>query len=508
MTGRVFLVGAGPGDPRLITLRGAELLAQADVVLYDGLVNPLLLSLTSARCERTARARRDGHAIVPQDAINDQLIAEARAGHCVVRLKGGDPYIFGRGSEEARALTDAGIPFEIVPGITAATAAGVYAGFSFTHRHHSSAVAFVTGHETPERDSSHLDYDALARFPGTLVFYMGLGRIHTICEQLIAAGKSAETPAAVVSHASLPDQQVVSRTLKHLADAVQEHHLRAPSLIVVGECVQQRDAASWFESLPLFGLRIGITRPAHQADEVVEAIVRAGGQPVLLPLVEIHPPGEQDLQALAAAIDELDCYDWLLLTSANAVEGFMTQLRHQGMDARRMHRLKIAAIGAATVAELECWSLTADIVPETARSEALAELLGPRVANQRCLWPAADRARETLRQLLTAAGADVHQVVAYRHVDAADADRLRQDFEQASLHWIGISSPAIARQAATVFPQLVSSPCPTRVASISSLTSEAAHKAGLKVDAEAAETSWQGILNAIGAVHQSASASR
>ena len=497
VTGKVFLVGAGPGDPRLITVRGAELLALADVVLYDGLVNPLLLSLTTGRCERTARARTDNQAIVPQSAINEQLIAEARAGRYVVRLKGGDPYVFGRGSEEARALSDAGVPFEIVPGITAATAAGVYAGFSFTHRDHSSAVAFVTGHETPHRDVSHLDYEALSRFPGTLVFYMGLARLRTICDRLIQSGKAANTPAAVVSHASLPDQRVASASLGQLADLVEQQDLRAPSLIVVGECVNQRDTTSWFESLPLFGLRIGITRPIHQADDVVNSVVRAGGQPVLLPMVEVHPPDEQQLQTLNTTINELNDFDWLILTSANAVRGFMEQVWNQGFDARRLHQMKIAVVGASTAAELQRWGLQPDVVPEQANSEALADALKPFVVDNRCLWPAADRARESLSNMLVSAGASLRQVVAYRHRDVVESDELRERFSQPPLDWIGVSSPAIVRQAARLFPQLTDTTCPTRIASISQLTTDAARDVGLTVQAQAAEASWTEMLRAI-----------
>lgn len=482
-----------------MTLRGAELLAQADVVLYDGLVNPLLLSLTNARCERTARTRSGGHAIVPQDAINHQLIEEARAGHCVVRLKGGDPYVFGRGSEEAHALADAGIPFEIVPGITAATAAGVYAGFSFTHRHHSSAVAFVTGHETPEREASQLDYPTLARFPGTLVFYMGLARIRSICEQLIASGKSPDTPAAVVSRASLPQQRVVSAALCELADATEAQGLQAPSLIVVGECVSQREASSWFESLPLFGLRIGITRPAQQAQEVADSVVRSGGQPLLLPLIDIRPPDEQQRETLSTAIEQLATYDWLIFTSANAVQGFMNQLMNGGRDARHLHPVRIAAVGHSTASELQRWSISADIVPETSRSEELADALTPLVSGKRCLWPAADRARETLRQRLTDAGADVHQVVTYQHLDTDSSDELQQRFTASPPDWIGLSSPAIARQAARLFPSLTEQDCPVQIVTISRLTSEAAEEAGLRVDAEADDTSWDGMLDAIAA---------
>ncbi len=499
MIGKVFLVGAGPGDPGLITVRGAELLAQADVVLYDGLVNPLLLTHTTGRLVRTARSRSTGHPTVPQQAINEQLVAEAQAGRCVVRLKGGDPYIFGRGSEEARALAQAGIPFEIVPGITAATAAGVYAGFSFTHREHSSAVAFVTGHETPDRETSHLDYESLARFPGTLVFYMGLARIHTICQQLIDHGKLASTPAAVVSHASLPDQQVVCATLKDLPEQVQKRKLHAPSLIVIGDCVNQRDVASWFETLPLFGLRIGITRPKHQAAEVVESVTRMGGQPVVLPLIEIQPPNDAQKQTLQQHIGELDRFDWLLFTSANAVQGFLDELWECGGDTRSLRNVRIAAVGSSTAVRLEAWKLRCDVTSDGSPSEAFAELLAPKVKGLRCLWPSADRARATLRQRLEKAGARVEQVVAYRHCDAAPADELLSRFSSPALHWLGLSSPAIASQAAKLFPQLLSPDSETRIVTISPLTTQAAQQAGLTVSAESETASWDGMLRAIAA---------
>ncbi|MCH2201235.1 MAG: uroporphyrinogen-III C-methyltransferase [Fuerstiella sp.] len=497
MTGKVFLVGAGPGDPGLITVRGAELLSHADVVFYDGLVNPLLLSLSTGRCERTARTRSGNQTIFPQDEINRQLISEARAGHCVVRLKGGDPYVFGRGSEEARALLDADVPFEIVPGITAATAAGVYAGFSYTHRDHSSAVAFVTGTETTASGSSRVDYDALSHFPGTLVFYMGLARVQSICDRLIDSGMAPDTPSAVVSHASLPDQRVVTAELSQLADTVKQKSMRAPSLIVVGECVNQRNTTSWFEALPLFGLRIGITRAEHQSDDVVHTVVRAGGQPVLLPMIDILPPDQQQQHNLETTIDDLQSYDWLIFTSANAVREFMKQLWERGQDARKLHQLKIAVMGASTAAELERWCLHADIVPEQSGSESLAQVLKPIVSGKRCLWPAADRARNTLAELLTSAGAAIRKVVCYRHVNVSESDELRQRFSEARVDWIGISSPVIACQVAGLFPQLTEKNCSTKIVSISQLTTDAARDAGLTVHAQAAKASWTDMLRAI-----------
>ncbi|MEZ6124230.1 MAG: uroporphyrinogen-III C-methyltransferase [Planctomycetaceae bacterium] len=405
-TGKVYLVGAGPGDPGLLTVRGRELLQQADLVLYDGLANPLLLSLTGGRCERTARTRVGGDSIVPQRAINERLIQEAQAGNTVVRLKGGDPYIFGRGSEEVAALQAAGVPFEVIPGITAATAAAEYAGFSFTHRDHASAVAFITGHEDPTRPVSHLDFTVLAAFPGTLVFYMGLGRIATICDELIKHGKAPETPAAVVCHASLPSQRVLTSTLTELPAAAASAGLKPPSLIVVGECVTLRNGESWFEQRALFGKRIGVTRPIDQCDEVAQQIIQLSGQPVLMPLIEIHPVGADLHPQINAALTALKDFHWLIFTSVNGIHEFFRHLERCGLDVRALGHLKLGAIGSATAMALRQRGLNADVVPEVFRAETLADCLKPHVAGQRILWARASRGRDVLPAMLTAVGAD------------------------------------------------------------------------------------------------------
>lgn len=507
--GKVYLVGAGPGDPGLLTLRAAELLAEADLVLYDGLVNPLLLRLVSGVCERTARTRVGTDRIVPQSEINARLIDEARAGKVVVRLKGGDPFIFGRGSEEAAALQAARIPFEVVPGITAATAAGEYAGFSFTHREIASAVAFVTGHEDPTRKVSRLNYAALAQFPGTLVFYMGLGRLQAICDGLIEHGLSADTPAAVVCRASLPQQQVVTSTLRHLATASQKARLSPPSLIVVGDCVQLRETVSWFERRPLFGLRIGITRPAHQCDEVAEKITALSGQPVFLPLIEINAVDSDARQQVSRIFRQLPDFDWLIFTSINGVEAFFRYLWDDGLDVRALCHLKLAAIGTSTAAALEEYGLRADVVPADFRAEALAAALVPHAEGRRVLWARANRGRDVLPATLTAAGASVTECVVYRNddVETLPAD-LRTSLQSESLHWVGLSSPSIARQFAKLLQQSGIDPGASgvRIATISPVTSAAAAEAGLKVSAEATQYTWDGILEAIVSVEQQNSA--
>ncbi|HEX6986759.1 MAG TPA: uroporphyrinogen-III C-methyltransferase, partial [Planctomycetaceae bacterium] len=409
LPGTVYLVGAGPGDPGLLTLRGRQCLEAADVVLYDGLVSPLLLRHTKATCERTSRAASPGGKRLDQEEINARLIAAAKAGKTVVRLKGGDPFLFGRGSEEAAALAAAGVPFEVVPGVTAAIAAATYAGLSLTHRELASSVAFVTGHEDPSKPDAALDYAALARFPGTLVFYMGLHRLGRIATALIEAGKSPATPACVISRATTPHQRTVDGPLSELPALAQAAGLHAPSLIVVGECVRQREAIAWFERRPLLGKRVGVTRPEHQADGAIERLFALGAEPVLMPLLEIRPP--EDWSAVDAAINRLHEFRWLVFTSANGVEHFLSRLWERGDDLRRLSGLYLAAIGPATAAKLEEYRLRADVVPDEYRAEGLVEALRSSVAGQRVLWAGADRGRDVLPEGLAAAGAEVVKVV-------------------------------------------------------------------------------------------------
>ena len=498
--GTVFLVGAGPGDPGLITVRGAECLAQADLVLYDGLVNPLLLRLTQGACERTARARRDDVVIVAQSDINARLIREAQAGRTVVRLKGGDPYIFGRGSEEAAALRQAGIPFEVIPGVTAATGAGEYAGFSFTHREISSAVAFVTGHEDPARSESRLNYHALATFPGTLVFYMGLSRLAEICEQLQVAGMSPSVPAAVVCQVSLPGQKVVVGTLKTLPALAAAQKLKPPSLIVIGECISQRSQLSWFEELPLFGVSIGVTRPEEQAEDVAHQIVRKGAEPVLMPMIEIGPVNKHHETEISRVLRQLAQFHWLVFTSVNGVAEFFRHLHDAKLDTRRLGNAKVAAIGPSTAERLLDFGIVADVMPLEYRAESLAKALEKHVRGKSVLWVRASRGRDVLPRMLTDVGAVFAQLVVYEN---RDVEKLSPEVERrlttGTLDWIGLSSPSIARRFAHLLTLsgIAANDLKTSIATISPVTSAAAREAGLAVTAEATDYTWDGILQAI-----------
>lgn len=496
--GNVYLVGAGPGDPGLLTLRGLECLQRADVVLYDGLVHPLILRHARGVAQRTSRIDGADGRRLDQAEINRQLIDAARSGRTVVRLKGGDPLIFGRGGEEAAALAAAGIPFEIVPGVTAAAAAGAYAGIPFTQRETASAVAFVTGHEDPAKPAALLDFAALARFPGTLVFYMGLHRVAAIADALIAHGKPRPTPAAVVSRAATPHQRVVVSTLDRLAADVTAAQLQPPSLIIVGDVVAQRHGLAWFEKRPLLGRRIAITRPEGQADSAIARCFELGAEPVLLPLIRILPP--DDWGAVDAALDTIRNYDWLVFTSVNGVEHLLGRLWGRGGDARALGHIRLAAIGSATAEALADRHLRADLVPEAFRAEALAEALSSHVAGRRVLWARASRGRDVLPQQLRAAGATVEEVVVYQNIDTgALPEPGRSLLESGRLDWIGLSSPSIARRlSALLSPQgRATLGHSTRLAAISPVTAVAATAEGLPVAAVAQTHTWDGLLDAI-----------
>lgn len=506
--GWVYLVGAGPGDPGLLTLRGAECLARADVVLYDGLVNPQLLRHTHARAERTSRADGDTGRRLDQAEINRRLVELARAGKTVVRLKGGDPFVFGRGSEEALALEQAGIPFEVVPGITAAVAASAYAGISVTHRDHASAVAFVTGHEDPRKPESALDFAALAAFPGTLVFYMGLHRILAISEALVAGGKPSSTPVAVICRGTWSDQRQVVGTLADIADKACDAGLHPPSLIVVGSCVSLTTDIAWLSrAKPLLGLRIGLTRAETQVEEVETRVARMGGSSVLLPTIRIEPV--EDHAALDAALEELGRhragdmpggYDWVVFTSVNGVAAFFERLRERGQDARILGGCQVAVIGDGTARELARYGIRADVVPETFRAEGLAAALVPHASGRKFLWARASRGRDVLPTALREAGGTVDEVVVYRNVDvdawpAASCEALMRG----EVDWICLSSPSIARGVARLW-QGLGVPAEVRrpkFSSISPVTTAAALECGLRVDAEAEVHNWEGLLDAV-----------
>ncbi len=494
----VFLVGAGPGDPGLLTLRAVECLAQADLVLYDKLVPVRMLEHASSTAERVCVMElADCHPDRPPH-VHRLMIEAARQGKRVIRLKGGDPLLFGRGGEEAEALREAGIAYEIVPGVTAGLAAAACAAIPLTDRRHASAVAFVTGHENPLKPDSSLDWELLARFPGTLVIYMGISRLPLIVRGLLEHGKRADTPAAVVRWASTGHQQTVEAPLRDLAAAVQASGLTAPAVVLIGDVVGLRPRIAWFEQRPLFGKRVLVTRPQHQAGTFVRRLEQLGAVPFPLPTVEIRAPAEWGPvdRALASLAD----YQWLVFTSHNGVHAFVRRLRKTGRDLRALGSLHLAAIGPGTADALRQYYLEPDLVPSEYRSEALAAALRERAAGQRILLARADRGRDLLRSEL-AAVATVEQVAVYSQVDAVQADsEIIDSLRRGEIDYLTLTSSNIARALA----QALDEPCRARlesgevkVVSISPVTSAAVRELGWPVAAEAREYTVQGVCDAL-----------
>jgi len=330
--GKVYLVGAGPGDPGLLTLRGKTCLEHAEVVLYDHLANPMLLDYAPSHAERIYVGRCGRGAYRPQEEIHRILIQKAQEGKQVVRLKGGDPFVFGRGGEEAEVLAEQSIPFEVVPGVTSAVAVPAYAGIPVTHRTMASAVTFVTGHEDPKKGGSVLEWSRLASVDGTLVFLMGAKNLPTIIQRLVEEGKSTDTPVALVEWGSYPKQRTIVGTFSDIVERTQAENIHPPTIIVVGEVVKLRKHLSWFESRPLFGVRILVTRARSQASEISQLLMAYGGEPIECPTIEFVPPTNWD--HADEAIAQLETYQWLVLTSVNGVQQFMRRLWHNGCDAR------------------------------------------------------------------------------------------------------------------------------------------------------------------------------
>ena len=428
----VSLVGAGPGDPGLLTLRGRERLAQCDCLIYDYLVNPEIVSLAPVHAVRHYVGKRGGKASASQDQIN-RLLVEAGQTHArVVRLKGGDPFLFGRGGEEAVALAEAGLAFEIIPGVTSGIGAPAYAGIPVTHRAASSAVVMVTGHQQhkPDEPEPPFAWHSIAQVE-TIVLYMGMHRLAENCAALVAAGRSADTPAAIIQWGTYPHQRVVTGTLANLAAVAQAAGLGAPAITVIGEVVRFREQIRWFDHPqrhPLFGKRILVTRAREQASELTEGLRAHGAAVIEVPLAHFAWP--DDCTALDAALAHLATFSWLAVTSANAVEFTWQRLRHLGKDARALAHVRIAAVGPATARALEAHGLHADLVPSTADSAHLATALVATTTPTSILIPQADNARTILRDHLIEAGWSVTTPTAYAaqplvptiHLDAHEFD--------------------------------------------------------------------------------------
>ncbi len=495
----VYLVGAGPGNPGLLTLRAAEVLGRADLVLYDRLVQAVLLEYAPAPAQRVCVTELAPCHVERQAPVTELMIDAARAGRRVVRLKGGDPYVFGRGGEEAEALHRAGIAFEVVPGVTAALGTAAYAGIPLTHRTCSSAVAFVTGHEDPDKPESALDWGALARFPGTLVFYMGISRLPRIARALVEHGLNPTTPAAAVHAATTGRQVTVTAPLGELPARVRAAGIGSPGLVVVGPVVGLREPMNWFEHRPLFGKRVLVTRPRHQAGPLLRRIAELGGLPFLLPTVEVRPPA--DWGPVDRALAELGRFAWVVFTSANGVEAFLGRLRQLGRDLRALGGVKLAAIGPKTADALRQHGLEPDLVPPRYQSEDLAAALRQQVRpGDRVLLARADRGRELLREELAGACL-VEQVAVYAQVDAVELDEAVLDhLRRGEIDFITLTSGNVAR----ALLQRLDATCRARIesgevqlVSISPVTSAEVRRLGLPVAREAREATAEGLVEAM-----------
>ncbi|HKH40320.1 MAG TPA: uroporphyrinogen-III C-methyltransferase [Solirubrobacterales bacterium] len=491
--GIVYLVGAGPGDSGLMTIRSLDLIVAADVIVHDRLIPADALAAARPDAEILYVGKEPGEASVAQEDIEKLLIDRAREGKIVVRLKGGDPFVFGRGGEEAEALAAAGIPFEVVPGVTAGVAAPAYAGIPVTHREDASAVAFITGHENPEKEDSVLDYEALARFPGTLVFYMGVKALPRIAEALIEAGRQGSEPAAVVERGTLPGQRVVSSTLEGIAQAAEEADLRPPSVTIVGPVAARRDRIAWLEGRPLHGKRIVVTRARAQASELARRLDALGAEPIELPAIRIEPRLDSD--EVRRAIESLHAYALVCLTSPNGVNLLFEAMAAQGRDARALANASVAAIGAGTEAALAGYGVIADIVPDRFVAEELVEALDQlQLAAKPVLVARAAEARELLPDALRKKGAQVDVVTLYETVaEDPDPEALERAREA---DYITFTSSSTVRN----FVEKAGKngiPKDARVVSIGPVTSEAVREAGLTVDVEAERHDIDGLVDAL-----------
>ena len=493
MGGIVYFVGAGPGHPGLITLRGVECLQRADVVLYDYLANAQILCHASKSAELICLGRHRRSDVWSQESINAELVRRAKLGQTVVRLKGGDPMIFGRAAEEITALNEADIRFEIVPGVTTASAAGAYAGVTITDRRYASAVALVTGHEQLGKPDSALDYQSLANFPGTLVVYMGVRTAPQWSQALLDAGKPPETPVLMVRRCSWPNQQRIACTLGEVAQQLTPYQsFPPPVVVVIGEAARANPDFDWFRHLPLLGLGVVVTRPIHQAESMVSRLSELGANAILQPAIEIRDP--TDWQPVDDAIRRLKEFDYLVFSSANGVHYFLNRLRDQGLDARSLGGTQLAVIGPRTAAALGEYSLNADLKPESYRAEALVEaLVKANVRDKHVLLLRASRGREVLAEELTAAGASVEQVVVYESRDVIDcAPSVEEQWPDTD--WVTVTSSAIARSVVALWGERLAE---VKLASISPITSQTLRDLGHEVAAEAEVYTTDGLIDAI-----------
>jgi len=496
--GKVYLVGAGPGDPGLITVKALECLQQADAVVYDFLAGPPVLAEAPEQAELIYVGKKGSDHTLAQAEINRLLIDLAAQGKTVVRLKGGDPFIFGRGGEEAEELVAAGVPFEVVPGVTSAIAVPAYAGIPLTHRNFTSTVAFVTGHEDPTKAESSIDWSKLATGAGTLVFLMGVKNLPHITAKLIEAGLDPDTPAALIRWGTTPDQITLTAPLTDLAGKAAEINFKPPAVLVIGKVVDLRTQLNWYETKPLFGRRIMVTRTREQAGGLSRALLSHGAAVIECPTIRLAPP--EDWGPLDRALDDLSAFDWLVLTSPNGVQSLFERLFTKGLDARALAPVKLAAIGPATAEKLARFGLKPDLLPEKYVAESLLEaLIAGGVKGSKVLLVRAAEARDVLPQGLAAAGARVVETAAYRTLPPAELTKEAEEALAAeNLDLVTFTSSStvtnldrLLGQRADWFKKKIPAAC------IGPITAQTAEEAGFKVAVQAQVYTIDGLVQAV-----------
>ncbi|HMM21968.1 MAG TPA: uroporphyrinogen-III C-methyltransferase [Selenomonadales bacterium] len=495
--GKVYLVGAGPGDYKLITLKGRDCMEEADVIVYDRLADERLLGLARPDAELVYVGKASSEHTLRQEDINRLLVEKAKEGRIVVRLKGGDPFVFGRGGEEALELAGEGVPFEIVPGVTSAIAVPAYAGIPVTHRGLATSFAVVTGHEEPGKTASGICWDKLASGVDTLVFLMGVENLPAIAAQLMNHGRSPDTPAAVIRWGTKPEQEVLLTTLARAAGEVAGRGLKPPAVFIVGEVVALRKQLAWFDTKPLFGKTILVTRAREQASALSDALEALGARCLEAPVIKIVPP--ESFDDLDRAVGCLKNYDWLIFTSANGVDYFFRRLHAAGLDSRALGGRKVAAIGVPTAARLRGYGLIADLVPAEFRAEGVvAALQGELKPGMRVLIPRAEVARELLPEKLSELGAEVSVVTAYRTITAdTDGPSLAARLAAGEIDLVTFTSSSTVTNLLALLGRDTSWQDKTRVACIGPITAAACLDNGIVPDAVAEDYTIRGLVSAI-----------
>ena len=481
--GMVYLIGAGPGDPDLITVKGKECLKKADVIVYDYLVNESLLSMVRKDAEIIYVGKKSGLPTISQKEINSLLVEKAGKDLTVARLKGGDPFIFGRGGEEAMELSKAGITFEIVPGVTSAAAVPGYAGIPLTHRDFASTVCFITGHEDPTKEMSGINWDALTKCSATLIFLMGIGNIEKIARKLTENGMPSHSPVAVIGSGTMPTQRTITGTLANISQKVKDAALTPPGVIVVGDVVNLREHLNWFESRPLFGKRILVTRPEDQAADFIRALSELGAQCLFFPTIKIIPPARWE--GLDRAIEGISRYDWILFTSVNGVKYFFERLLVASKDFRHLKGIKIGVIGPKTTSALMDRGISPDMIPDRYWAEGIVEALeGYPIEGKRVLLPRPAIARDYIPKKLKSLGAIVDVVEAYQTVKPEySQDQLGELFNNGKIDMIAFTSPSAVTNFLALFEDtsIYEEISKTEVACIGQITAQKATEIGLKV---------------------------